>query len=99
MFSWLFGDDANSAVINESRDITELGQAVESSEGIEILRSSRNLDAAYIAAGGLRNRMMRRLSQALGNLRAAAEDIDAYRDDEQVKEQVAQIREAVEALK
>jgi hypothetical protein len=43
--------------------------------------------------------MMRRLSQALGNLRAAAEDIDAYRDDEQVKEQVAQIREAVEALK
>jgi hypothetical protein len=98
LFSWLFGDDEHKPVIDESRNITELGTAVASEDGLAVLRSTRDLEAAYIAAGGLRDRLLRRLNMACTNLEAASEDMPAYGDDEEVQQLLARCREALQGL-
>ena len=98
LFSWIFGDSDDSAVIGESRDITKLGQVVSSEVGLKILRETRDLDASYIATGGLRDRLLRRLENAHNNLEAAQEDLDDYRDDEEVQTVLSRCQESLQRL-
>jgi len=98
LFSWLFGDDEHNAVIDESRNITDLGTAVASEDGLAVLRNSRDLEAAYIAAGGLRDRLLRRLTMAYTNLEAAAEDMPAYGNEDEVQQLLARCWEALKGL-
>lgn len=99
LFSWLFGDDDHQAVISESRDITELGTVVASDEGLSILKETRDLEAAFIAAGGLRDRLVKRLTNARTNLVAAREDLPSYADDEEVQTLIEGCAEALAQLK
>lgn len=93
--SWLFGDaDGNQKVISESRDIRVLARVVQSEDGLEVLRETRDLEAAEAAIGGARSRLLRRLVYARGALRAARADVDEFREDEEV---AAAIRECYEA--
>jgi hypothetical protein len=93
--SWLFGDaDGRQKVISESRDIRVLASVVQSEDGLEVLRETRDLEAAEAAIGGARNRLLRRLVYARGALRAARADVDEFRDDGEV---AAAIRECYEA--
>lgn len=98
LFAWLFGDDDNDSVIRESRQITNLGVAVASEHGLAILRQTRDLEGAYIAAGGLRDRLLRRLARAHSYLDAAMEDMPSYWEDEEVQHGLARCREALEQL-
>ena len=86
-------------VISESRDITDLGTVLSSSDGIDVLRSTRDLDQAVIASGGLRDRLVRRLTNALNALKAATEDFPNYREDPEVTELLGLCYEALEGLK
>ena len=63
-FSWVFGDESHDPVIKESRQITDLGTIVASGDGLQILQQTRDFATALIAAGGLRDRLVRRLTQA-----------------------------------
>jgi hypothetical protein len=98
LFSWLFGTDEQDAVITESRDITDLGIVVESDSGLQVLRETRDLEAAFIAAGGLRDRLLKRLTNALNNLVAARIDMPAYANDEEVKSLLTKCEEALKQL-
>ena len=98
LFSWVFGDDSDEPVIGESRDITDLGQVVSSEDGLRILKGTRDLEASFIAAGGLRDRLLRRLTNAHNNLEAARDDVTAYYDDEEVRELLSRCQESLQRL-
>ena len=98
LFSWVFGDDIHSPVIGESRDITRLGQVVSSEDGLRILKDTRDLEASFIAAGGLRDRLLSRLKNAHNNLEAAQEDMAAYYDDEEVQQFLTMCQDSLQRL-
>ena len=98
LLGWVFGDDNNGPVIGESRDITRLGYVVSSEDGLRILKETRDLDASYIATGGLRDRLVRRLVNAHNNLKAAQDDFAAYCDDEEVQEVLLQCQASIQRL-
>lgn len=98
LISWLFGDGKDRPVIAESRNITELGEVVNSEDGLRVLRQTRDLEAAYIAAGGLRERLKSRLNNARTNLTAAREDMASYADDEEIQSLLAACADAVQEL-
>jgi len=61
--SWLFGDDKNSAVIQESRDITnQLVHVLDSPESIKRLERTRNLQEAYDLSDGEEQMVLRYLA-------------------------------------
>ncbi len=99
VFSWLFGDDDHDPVINESRQISELGQVVASPEALKVLRASRNLEEALMASGGLRARLVRRLTSALHSLEKAELDIANFRKDPEVRQSLEQCSEVLARLK
>ena len=98
LFSWVFGENGTSAVIGESRDITRLGHVVSSEDGLRILKETRDLEASFIAAGGLRDRLLRRLTNANNTLKAAQDDIAAYHDDEEIQELLSRCQESLQRL-
>ncbi len=98
LIGWLFGIDDLPAVIGESRDITRLGTVVASEEGLRVLRESRDLEEAHIAAGGLKERLMRRLARARGNLEKAIQDLPDYVEDDEVIELLNGCEEALAQL-
>jgi hypothetical protein len=61
--SWLFGDDKNSPVIQESRDITDyLSHVVESPDALKHLERTRNLREAYDLSDGEEQMVLRYLA-------------------------------------
>jgi len=98
LLSWLFGTNEQQPVISESRDITRLGKVIASEEGRAVLRETRNLEEAYIAAGGLRERLLRRLNRAAGYLEAAEYDIHEYSQDPEVLAVLKRCKNAVDNL-
>jgi hypothetical protein len=88
LFSWLFGDSKNDAVISESRQISDLGEVVASPEALKILRKDRNLEDALMASGGVRARLLKRLTTARIALEKAELDIEPFRSDDGVREAI-----------
>jgi hypothetical protein len=66
---------------------------------VETLRRTRNLSDALEAAQGGRTRLLNRLAQAQSSLRSALQDIDAFKDDEEVRQLVAECESAIESVK
>jgi hypothetical protein len=88
VFSWLFGDPDHDPIVSDSRDVPELGKALRTAEGLETLRTTRDLDAALEAAEGSRKRLLSRLSRANNALLAARQDIGNYVQDPEVRSSV-----------
>jgi len=99
IFSWLFGDAKNEPVINESRQISELGQVVGSPEALKILRKGRDLEEALLASGGVRERLLKRLATAAKSLETAEKDIATFRDDSDVQKALQRCAQAITRLK
>ena len=62
------------------------------------LKETRDLEESFIAAGGLRERLIRRLTNAHNNLDAAREDLVAYYDDEDVQRLLSRCKQALQRL-
>jgi hypothetical protein len=92
---FLFGP---TSVLDDSRNLTKLGKVISSQEGLKSLRRDRNLEEAHVASGGLRDRLVTRLSTAGRNLRAAKDDLPKYKKDEEVIDLVQESREALDEL-
>jgi hypothetical protein len=99
LIAWLFGTSTADPVITESRDITQLGKAVGSPDGLKVLKETGDLEQAYIAAGGLRDRLVKRLSRAEAEMVEAQIDVPAYKEDEEVVSLFEKCQDALKALK
>lgn len=95
LLSWLFGSDR---IITDSRDISKLGRVIASVDGLKVLRETRVLNEAFIAAGGLRLRLIERLRRALSNLKDAEEDLPNYLDDDDVLRFLGECKDALNVL-
>jgi hypothetical protein len=81
LFGWLFGENP---AIAESRDISRLGRVIGSESGLAVLRRTGDLNEAEFAAGGKRDRLVKRLSAAQASLEKASDDIKAYHKDPEI---------------
>jgi hypothetical protein len=95
LLGFAFGENK---VLHDSRDIGKLSEVLTSVDGVAELRSSRNLQSAYIASGGLVQKLINQLTNARTSLRLALEDIDTYREDADVKRLLGECEEALADL-
>lgn len=99
LFSWLFGDKDTTAVISDSRQISDLGNVVASAEALAVLRDTRQLEDAMLASGGTRSRLLKRLATATAALEKAELDIGSFRSDTEVQQELDRCVEIVTRLK
>lgn len=95
LVGFLFGP---KAVLDDSRDITKLGDVISTAAGLASLRKDGNLEEAHAASGGLRDRLIRRLGNAASNLRASKDDMPQYKEEEDVKKLLEECRDALAEL-
>ena len=98
LFSWVFGDGESEPVLSDSRQISQLGRVMNTQDGLQVLRATRDLEAASIASGGLLQRLLTRLRRADSLLKAAREDYRLYRDDESVQDLIESCQVALQDL-
>jgi ParB-like nuclease domain len=96
--SWVFGEGNQDPVLTDSRKLKDLGVAVSSETGLKILRTTRDLNAAFAAAGGHQKRVMDQLQTALVYLTSARDGVEEFSADESIKALVKEIRVFVNGL-
>jgi hypothetical protein len=100
--SWVFGDDRNSPVIEESRDITDyLSNVVESPDALKHLERTRNLQEAYDLSDGEEQMVLRYLANINSKLQTVLglahlhKTADVISDVEKCAETVKQLLKTV----
>ena len=96
MVEMLFGP---TAVLEESRDVTELGKAISTKEGLAALRKTRNLEEALMASRGVLEKLIQRLSSAARSLRSAKDDFPKHKKNVDVLKLVKDCADALNELK
>lgn len=91
----VFGDDA---VVDDSRQLSQLGQILSSASGLQTLRDTRDIEQADAASGGPLERLITRLNSAVTNLRAARVDIQEFKEDDRVEMLLDECEEALSHL-
>ena len=103
LISWVFGDEDNEPKLNDSRQMSLLGNVVSSPVGLNALRDGQSIDEAKqkVSASGMdpRDRLVQRLSAGKNALLHAADDLSAYTSDVQVQTLVADIEAIVESIR
>ncbi|HYN81817.1 MAG TPA: hypothetical protein VES88_09980 [Gemmatimonadaceae bacterium] len=97
--SWVFGDSKHEPLFSDSRKIPELGKVLSSPQGLAELRKTRDLEAAFSIAGGIKERLLSRLAKASSSLQQAEIDIADYRADEDVMAILDDCEEYLRALR
>jgi hypothetical protein len=99
---WVFGGDSEP-VINDSRQMSQLGNVIASDVGISALRAGATLEEAKqkVNQAGLdpRDRLLQRLRTAKNALLAASDDLSALVDDSEVAAAIEDAESAIEALR
>jgi hypothetical protein len=96
---WLFGSDAEDAVIEESRDISDLAAVLEMEASREVLEKTGNLSEAYAATGRPKEGLVRRLETAESVMRNSVGDVATQSGNARVRRLVHKCWEAAQALK
>ncbi|MGY2873820.1 hypothetical protein ACVW00_001010 [Marmoricola sp. URHA0025 HA25] len=103
LLSWIFGDNEGEPVINDSRQMSQLGNVAASEVGIAALREGRSLEEAKqkVAAAGMapRERVVQRLTAARSALMASTDDLSDFVTDPEIRGLVDDVEALVEALR
>jgi hypothetical protein len=75
----MFGDQQQSPVISDSRQLTKLGAVLASKPALEHLRANRLLEPAYELSEGEENRLINQLERASFSLDQALRDVHRHR--------------------
>jgi hypothetical protein len=89
--SWVFGDDHSKPVLSDSRKLKDLGVAVSTPDGLKALRETRDLAAAFAAAGGPERRVIDQLTHIRAAMQAAQDGIAQFAANPSVKNLVLSI--------
>lgn len=103
IISWVFGDADDEPKINDSRQISLLGNIVASDVGLAAMRDGASLDEAKqkVAAAGMdpRDRLLQRLTTARNALMAASDDLATYATDAAVLLLLSDVESLVDSLR
>jgi hypothetical protein len=97
--SWVFGTQEQEPLFTDSRKLSDLAKVVDNKAALKELRSTRNLEAAFSLAGGVRDRLLTRLNRAAVFLEAAQQDFSEYADNEDVIAAVERCEQLLGELK
>jgi hypothetical protein len=75
LVSWVAGTQTQPAVINDSRQITELGNVVASPDALGLLRATRDLARSAELTSGPQRRVIAGLERALGVIESVRRDV------------------------
>jgi hypothetical protein len=99
VLGYIYGNGDQPPVINDSRQISALGNVIAEQAGLKALREGESLDLAKqrIADVGVdpRERLLKRLRAARNSLVAAFEDYADFTEDPEVSEIVGEILESL----
>jgi hypothetical protein len=84
LLSWVFGTDDEDPVIEESRNLKELGVVLQDRKATEVLRDTRDLTEAYLVSPGLTEELAKRLKKAEALLRTALPEVRGQKDDAEI---------------
>jgi hypothetical protein len=102
LITWIYGDGETAPVINDSREISKLGNVVASPRGLDAVRSGKTLEESLQvvkdAETNPRARLLQRLRAGRNSLTAALEDVADFHEDDDVREAVDEARAAADAL-
>jgi hypothetical protein len=98
IIEFIHGTKDVPAAISDSRQLSQLGEILESREATDVLRKSRNLDQAYMLCGGEKRRLKDNLEYSIYYIREALKDAYLYKDDPSIQEIAANLRRAYEEL-
>lgn len=97
VLGYIFGSGEQAPVINDSRQISALGNVIGEPAGLKALRDGESLELAKqrIKEGGVdpRERLLLRLKAARASLTAVFEDYSDFADDDEVVEILGEIFE------
>lgn len=98
LLSWVFGVDDQEPVIDESRDLTELGIVLQDATATKVLQKTRDLEEAYLVSPGQRDDLAKRLRKAETLLRTTLPDVEVQREDGEIVDWVNRCNKAARAL-
>ncbi|NNN09418.1 MAG: hypothetical protein HKL85_09535 [Acidimicrobiaceae bacterium] len=102
VLGYVFGSGEREPVINDSRQISQLGNIIAEPVGLKALRDGETLEVAKqkITDTGAdpKDRLKKRLTTAKNALLAAVEDIGPFYDDEEILDLIAEVSSAVREL-
>lgn len=98
LLSWIFGVDEQKPVIDESRDLTELGIVLQDTTATKVLQRTRDLEEAYLVSPGQRDDLAKRLRKAETLLRTTLPDVENQSDDDEIVDWVNRCNKAVRGL-
>jgi hypothetical protein len=98
LLSWIFGANGEEAVIEESRDLQELGIVLQDKHATEVLQATRDLTEAYLVSPGQRDDLAKRLKKAEALLRTTLPDVEKDRGHEEIVQLVKDCARAARAL-
>lgn len=102
LLTWIYGDGEIPPKISDSREMTKLGKAVGSEIGLAALRNGATLDLAIQTMDedlpNAGRRLVKHLNAARNSLQSAAAYIDEREDDQEIRELIEEIRDALNVL-
>ena len=98
LLSWLFGVDGQEEVIEESRNLKELGIVLQDKNATKILQKTRDLTEAYLVSPGQRDELAKRLKTAEALLRTTRDEVEAQKADPTIIKLVNGCGKAARAL-
>lgn len=100
--TWIAGSEDQPPVINDSREITTLGEVVAAPAALSLLRMNGSLEAARQLTSGEENRLMQHLMKASYHLDEALKDAHRHRKSRRIEsafrrcdETMAELRKAL----
>ncbi|SEP77305.1 hypothetical protein [Microlunatus flavus] len=100
---WVFGDEEHESLISDSRQISQLGNAVASEVGLEALRDGKTLEEAKqrIQEKGLDplKALTLKLTAARSSLTAASSDVAEFGLDKEIRDLVDDIESLVGSIR
>jgi hypothetical protein len=88
LLSWIFGDQERPAALRESRDLHKLDAVLRDAEATAELRANRDLEYAFLLAGGELDDLIQTLRKARHNLDESLRSVHRHRDNPKVAELV-----------
>jgi len=86
LIGFIHGTKSVNPVIRDSRQLSELGEILESKQALAYLKTSRNFEQAYILSGGEAKRLVENMEAAIIYMKETLRDVFQYKKEQQVQE-------------
>jgi hypothetical protein len=99
LIGFIHGTKTVKPVINDSRQLSKLGEILENKEALKYLIKYRNFDQAYALSGGEARRLLENLESAIFYMKESLRDVFQYKTDAKVREVFSKLWSVAQEIK